>query len=131
MAAGARCWAASRSSSSPDEPSGRSPGGEEFGDRLRGLDRAGESGGDGGEVDDLLKLVELGRIVCFFPASLTLRYPRSEIAYRRVEDLEPATLSVAWPQHSRSTAVAAFVRAATKVAATAQPEPGTPQTAAT
>jgi hypothetical protein len=54
------------------------------------------------------------------PASLTLRYPRSEIAYRRVEDLEPATLSVAWPQHSRSAAVAAFVRAAAKVAA-AQP----------
>jgi hypothetical protein len=43
----------------------------------------------------------------------------------------PKTLSVARPQHSRSTAVAAFVRAATKVAAITQPEPGTPQTAAT
>lgn len=86
---------------------------------------------DASDLPQIFKLVELGRIVCFFPASLTLRYPRSEIAYRRVEDLAPATLSVAWPQHSRSTAVAAFVRAAAKVAATAQPEPGTPQTAAT
>ncbi|MGW4821562.1 LysR substrate-binding domain-containing protein [Streptomyces sp. NPDC004227] len=48
-----------------------------------------------------------------------------------VQDVERATLSVAWPQHSRSAAVAACVRAATKVAATAQPEPGTPQTAST
>jgi DNA-binding transcriptional LysR family regulator len=86
---------------------------------------------DASDLPQIFKLVELGRIVCFFPASLTLRYPRSEIAYRRVEDVEPATLSVAWPQDSRSTAVAAFVRAAAKVAATAQPEPGTPQAAAT
>jgi len=83
------------------------------------------------DLPQIFKLVELGRIVCFFPASLTLRYPRSGIAYRRVEDLEPVTLSVAWPQYSRSTAVAAFVRAAVKVAAATQPEPGTPQTAAT
>ncbi|HEX6450404.1 MAG TPA: LysR family transcriptional regulator [Trebonia sp.] len=85
---------------------------------------------DASDLPQIFKLVELGRIVCFFPASLTLRYPRSEIAYRRVEDLERATLSVAWPQYSRSTAVAAFVRAAAKVAAAAQPEPGRPQTAA-
>jgi DNA-binding transcriptional LysR family regulator len=86
---------------------------------------------DASDLPQILKLVELGRIACFFPASLTMRYPRSEIAYRRVADLEPAALSVAWPQQSRSTAVAAFVRAATKVAATAQPQPATPQTAAT
>jgi hypothetical protein len=86
---------------------------------------------DASDLPQIFKLVELARIVCFFPASLTLRYPRSGIAYRRVEDLEPATLSVAWPQYSRSTAVAAFVRAAARVAAAAQAGPGTPQTAAT
>jgi DNA-binding transcriptional LysR family regulator len=86
---------------------------------------------DASDLPEIFKLVELGSIVCFFPASLTRRYSRSEIAYRPVEDLAPATLSVAWPQHSRSTAVAAFVRAATKVAADARPEPGTPQAAAT
>jgi DNA-binding transcriptional LysR family regulator len=74
---------------------------------------------DVSDLPQIFKLVELGSIVCFFPTSLTRRYPRPELAYRPVEDLEPATLSVAWPQHSRSTAVAAFVRAAAKVAAAA------------
>jgi DNA-binding transcriptional LysR family regulator len=86
---------------------------------------------DASDLPQIFKLVELGSIVCFFPASLTRRYPRPEIAYRPVENLAPATLSVAWPQHSRSTAVAAFVRVATKVAAHARPEPGTQQAAAT
>jgi DNA-binding transcriptional LysR family regulator len=84
---------------------------------------------DVSDLPQIFKLIELGQIICFFPTSLTLRYPRPEIAYRRVEDLEPATLSVAWPQQSRSTAVAAFVRAAAKVAATKQPQPGTAQSA--
>lgn len=85
---------------------------------------------DASDLPQIFKLVELGSIVCFFPASLTRRYPRPEIAYIQVEDLAPATLSVAWPQHSRSTAVAAFVRAASTVAAT-RPGAGSPQTAAT
>jgi DNA-binding transcriptional LysR family regulator len=75
---------------------------------------------DASDLPQIFKLVELGSIVCFFPASVTRRYPRPEIAYRPVEDLEPATLSVAWPRQSRSAAVAAFVRAATDVAAAAQ-----------
>jgi DNA-binding transcriptional LysR family regulator len=83
------------------------------------------------DLPQIFKLVELGRIVCFFPTSLTRKYPRPEIAYRPVEDLEPATLSVAWPQDSRSAAVAALVRTAVKVAAAAQPEPAAPETAAT
>jgi DNA-binding transcriptional LysR family regulator len=85
---------------------------------------------DASDLPQIFKLVELGSIVCYFPASLTRRYPRPEIAYKPVEDLAPATLSVAWLQHSRSTAVAAFVRAATAVAAT-RPGAGSPQTAAT
>ncbi|MFE4583030.1 LysR substrate-binding domain-containing protein, partial [Streptomyces chartreusis] len=75
---------------------------------------------DAADLPQIFKLVELGSIVCFFPTSLTLRYPRSEIVYCPVEDLEPAALCVAWPQHSRSTAIAAFVRVAAKVAAQAQ-----------
>ncbi|MBK3570588.1 MULTISPECIES: LysR family transcriptional regulator [unclassified Streptomyces] len=86
---------------------------------------------DASGLPEIFRLVELGSIVCFFPASLTRRYVRPEIAYRPVEDLAPAALSVAWPQHSRSPAVAAFVRAATKVAADARSEPGTQQATAT
>lgn len=69
------------------------------------------------DLPQIFRLVELGSIVCFFPASLTRRYPRPEIAYRPVIDLEPATLYVAWPEDTCSAAVAAFVRAAAKVAA--------------
>ena len=72
------------------------------------------------DLPEIFRLIELGRTVCFFPASLTVRYPRPDIVYLRVLDLRPATLTVAWPQDSRSTAVAAFVRAATEVAAAAE-----------
>jgi hypothetical protein len=78
------------------------------------------TGQDTSDLPQIFKLIELGSIVCFFPASLTRRYLRPEIAYRPVEDLEPAVLSVAWPQQSRSAAVAAFVRAAGEAAAAAQ-----------
>jgi DNA-binding transcriptional LysR family regulator len=74
------------------------------------------------DLPQIFRLVELGSIVCFLPASVTRRYPRPEIAYRPVTDLEPATLALAWPQDSHSTAIAAFVRAATTVAAATQPE---------
>ncbi len=71
-----------------------------------------------GPVSDLtqiLKLVELGSVVCFLPVSVADRYRRPGIAYLPVDHLEPTTLAVMWPQDSRSPAVAAFVRAATTV----------------
>ncbi|WP_410663246.1 LysR family transcriptional regulator [Amycolatopsis sp. lyj-84] len=74
-----------------------------------------------GPVSDLtqiLKLVELGSIVCFMAVSVADRYRRPGIAYLAVDDLEPTTLTVMWPQDSRSPAVAAFVRAATTVVST-------------
>jgi DNA-binding transcriptional LysR family regulator len=80
------------------------------------------------DLPEIFRLIELGSLVCFLPASVTRRYPRPEIAYRPVTDLEPATLAVAWSQDSHSPALAAFVRAAVTVAAAAQPEPGKPQT---
>ncbi|MFK0282289.1 LysR family transcriptional regulator [Streptomyces sp. NPDC090499] len=84
------------------------------------------------DLPQIFRLVELGSVVCFFPASLTRRYPRPEITFLPVDDLEPATLAVAWPQTSHSTAVAAFVRAATTVAAAASPwKQERPRTAAT
>jgi hypothetical protein len=70
----------------------------------------------------IFRLVEPGSIVCFFPASVTWRYPRPEIAHRPVSNLEPAHPAVAWSQDAHSPAVAAFVRAAATVAAAAQPE---------
>ena len=69
------------------------------------------------DLAQILRLVELGSIVCFLPASVARRYPRAEIAYRPVSDLQPVTLAVAWPHDLHSAAVAAFVRTAATVAA--------------
>lgn len=69
------------------------------------------------DLAQVLRLVELGTIVCFLPASVARRYPRAEIAYRPVHDLQPATLAVAWPRDLHSAAAAAFVRVAATVAA--------------
>ncbi|MEU4231621.1 LysR substrate-binding domain-containing protein [Nonomuraea sp. NPDC026600] len=95
----------------------------------RGLVTA--SGQSATDMTQILKLVELGSFVCFLPASIARIYPRPEIAYRAVDDLEPITLAVAWPQDARSAAVAAFVRTAAAVAEAAHTETGVPQRAAT
>ena len=71
-------------------------------------------------LSEIFSLVETGSVVFFAPASVARRYPRPGIAYRPVSDLPDSTLAVAWPQDARSPAVAAFVRAACTVAATAQ-----------
>jgi hypothetical protein len=47
---------------------------------------------------------------------------RHDLACVPVLDAAPTTVLIAWPQHSRSRAVAAFVRAATAVAARRQPQ---------
>jgi DNA-binding transcriptional LysR family regulator len=81
-----------------------------------------------GQLDlaQIFNLIELGSIVWFPPASIARRHPRPDIAYRTVGDLSPLELALAWPQESRSPAVAAFVRTASAVAAAcpADPAPG-------
>lgn len=73
------------------------------------------------DLAQIFNLIELGRIVWFVPISLARRHPRPDIAYRPVSDLAPMTLCLAWPQDSRSPAVAAFVRVAIAVAAATRP----------
>ncbi|GGN50304.1 DNA-binding transcriptional LysR family regulator [Actinoplanes campanulatus] len=70
------------------------------------------------DLAQIFNMIELGTVVWFPPLSLIRRHRRPGIAYRPVRGLRPSTLAVAWPQASRSPAVAAFVRAATEVAAT-------------
>lgn len=74
------------------------------------------------DLGQMFSLIGLGRLVWYVPASIARRNRRSDIAYREVIDLPPTTLTVAWPQTSRSAAVAAFVRAATAVAGSADGE---------
>jgi DNA-binding transcriptional LysR family regulator len=44
------------------------------------------------DLAQILRLVEFGSIVCYIPDSVAGRYPRPEIAYRPVGDLQPAAL---------------------------------------
>jgi DNA-binding transcriptional LysR family regulator len=73
------------------------------------------------DLAQIFNLIELGGIVWFPPASIARRNPRPGIAYRTVNDLSPLNLALAWPQESRSPAVAAFIRTASAIAATAYP----------
>ncbi|MFD7728919.1 LysR family transcriptional regulator [Kitasatospora phosalacinea] len=68
-------------------------------------------------VEQFLEVVALGQAVGFLARSTTERHQRPDIAYRPVTGLSPSTVVVAWPEASRSAAVAAFVRAAHDVAA--------------
>ncbi|MCM3886280.1 LysR family transcriptional regulator [Frankia sp. R82] len=71
------------------------------------------------DLAQIFMLVELGTIIWYPPRSLAERHPRLGVVYRRVTDLTPSTLCVAWPSDCRSPAVAAFVRAAATVSAAA------------
>jgi DNA-binding transcriptional LysR family regulator len=73
------------------------------------------------DLAQIFNLIELGSIIWFPPSSVARRHTRPNIAYRPVTDLRPTTLAVVWPQTSNSPAVAAFVRAATAVAAASYP----------
>jgi hypothetical protein len=79
-----------------------------------------ETARTGLDLAQIFNLIELGSIILFPPVSVARRHPRPDIVYRTVSDLPPVTLAVAWPQDSHSPAIAAFVRAATEVAAIAK-----------
>lgn len=72
----------------------------------------------GPEVRDgaqLMQLIALGRVVAVLPES-ALPYLRRDLVALPVEDAPPTTVVLAWPERSRSLAVAAFVRAAAALA---------------
>ncbi|MEV7091364.1 LysR substrate-binding domain-containing protein [Amycolatopsis sp. NPDC051045] len=73
----------------------------------------------GPEVRDpgqLLQLVALGQVVAVVPESAR-RHARPDVVYVPVLDAPRTSVLLAWPDRTRSRAVAAFVRASTAVAA--------------
>jgi DNA-binding transcriptional LysR family regulator len=88
------------------EPMPRWPG-------SRDADLAGPVVQDSGQ---LMQLITLGRMVAVVPESVRGRV-HSGLVCRPVADAPTSTIVVAWPEHSRSRQVAAFVRAATAAAA--------------
>jgi DNA-binding transcriptional LysR family regulator len=68
------------------------------------------------DTSQLMQLITLGRMIAVAPESVRSRMHAGLVCVP-VPDAPPTTLVVAWPSHSRSLQVAAFVRAATAVAA--------------
>jgi DNA-binding transcriptional LysR family regulator len=68
-------------------------------------------------VLEILTLVAAGVGVCLVPMTVAERYPRTDVAYRPVEDAEPAVVSLAWRAGARTPLIAAFVATVQSVAA--------------
>lgn len=75
-----------------------------------------EDGGGRHDAGQLLQLIALGRAIAVVPESARSQL-RRDLVCVPVLDAAPTTVLIAWPEHSRSAALAAFVRAATTVAA--------------
>jgi DNA-binding transcriptional LysR family regulator len=76
-------------------------------------------GASGPEVRDgaqLMQLVALGQVVAVLPESVR-RHARSDLVCVPLLDAPRSSILLAWPERTRSRAVAAFVRASTEVAA--------------
>jgi DNA-binding transcriptional LysR family regulator len=75
---------------------------------------------EGPEISDmnqLLDAVALGQAVAYVPISVARRHGCAELAFVPVTDLSPSEVVAAWPDTSRSRAVASFIRVAVEVAA--------------
>lgn len=90
------------------------------GDDDRGDRRSPEPGGpEINDISQLLDAVAFGNAVAYVPVSLAAQHHSADLAFVPVSDLPPSEVVVAWPEASRSRAVAGFVRAAVEIAAAA------------
>ncbi|MFF1768541.1 LysR family transcriptional regulator [Streptomyces sp. NPDC058249] len=74
------------------------------------------SGPEVRDAGQLMQLVALGQVVAVVPESVR-RHPRSDVVCVPVLDAPRSSILLAWPERTRSRAVAAFVRASTEAAA--------------
>ena len=68
------------------------------------------------DISQLLDAVTLGNAVAYVPISVADQHRAADLAFVPVSDLSPSEVMAAWPETSRSRAVAGFVRAAVDVA---------------
>ena len=69
------------------------------------------------DISQLLVAVTLGNAVAYVPISVADQHRAADLVFVPVSDLSPSEVMAAWPDTSRSRAVAGFVRAAVDVAA--------------
>ena len=84
-----------------------------------------DAGPEINDVSQLLDAVTIGHAVAYVPVSAAAQFRSAGLAVVPVSDLSPSQVMVAWPDTSRSPAVAAFVRVAVAAARaeSAQGEP--------
>jgi len=87
--------------------------------------REHDAGPEINDVSQLLDAVTIGHAVAYVPVSAAAQFRSAGLAVVPVSDLSPSQVMVAWPDTSRSPAVAAFVRVAV-AAARAEPAQGEP-----
>jgi len=78
--------------------------------------RIADAGPEINDVSQLLDAVTIGHAVAYVPVSAAAQFRSAGLAIVPVSDLSPSRVMVAWPDTSRSAAVAAFVRAAVAAA---------------
>ncbi|MEV0642306.1 LysR family transcriptional regulator [Streptomyces sp. NPDC050619] len=76
------------------------------------------SGPEVRDTGQLMQLIALGRLIAVVPESVR-RHARSDVVCVPVLDAPSSSILLAWPERTRSRAVAAFVRASTEVAVAA------------
>uniref|UniRef100_UPI001FE9789B LysR family transcriptional regulator n=1 Tax=Nonomuraea rhizosphaerae TaxID=2665663 RepID=UPI001FE9789B len=96
------------------DPAGRDPAGRD----PAGKDRGDRDGPLVGDAAQLMQLVAIGRLVAVVPESVKGQL-RRDLTCVPVVDAAPTTVVLAWPEETRSPALAAFVRTAAEVAARA------------
>ena len=69
------------------------------------------------DMNQLLDVVALGQAVSYVPVSIARQHGGGDLVFIPVGDLSPSEVGVAWPDTSRSRAVAGFVRVAVEAAA--------------
>ncbi len=69
------------------------------------------------DISQLLDAVTLGNAVAYVPISVADQHRSADLVFVPVSDLRPSEVVAAWPDTSRSRAIAGFVRAAVEVAA--------------
>ncbi|GAA2999939.1 LysR family transcriptional regulator [Streptosporangium longisporum] len=89
--------------------------------RWAGLPRGGADGPEVRDAGQLMQLIAMGRTVAVLPESARA-YAGGDVVCVPVLDAPPTTMLLAWPEKSRSPALAAFVRAATGAAALRTPD---------
>lgn len=71
---------------------------------------------ENGNVEELLERVAATGALCLAPASVASSHPRPELTWRRVTDLDPLRIAIAWPRTTANPLAAAFVQLACALA---------------